>query len=175
MILAAEHRPAVRAADDTDGDELIRLAVLARREVATRRDGEVYLRRDAPPEPSAQRFRHLLADDEHLVLIGCLGCVPLGYAVVSMAPAQGGPHAVVEELFVEPDARGVGLGRLLMDRVLDWAEARGCTGIDAVALPGDRATKNFFEAAGLVARLITVHRALDRAEGHGAIGEEPHG
>ena len=171
MEPAAEHRPAVRTAGDADGEELVRLAVLARREVATRRGGKVYLRRDAPPEPSAQRFRHLLADDEHLVLIGRLGTVPLGYAVASTAPVEGGPLAVVEELFVEPDARGVGLGRLLMDQVLDWAGARGCTGIDAVALPGDRATKNFFEAAGLVARLITVHRAMGRAEEPGPLGD----
>jgi hypothetical protein len=33
-------------------------------------------------------------------------------------------------------------------------------GIDAVALPGMRETKNFFEAAGLVARAIVVHKAL---------------
>ena len=32
--------------------------------------------------------------------------------------------------------------------------------MDSLALPGDRATKNFFETHGLVARAITVHRRL---------------
>lgn len=40
------------------------------------------------------------------------------------------------------------------------ATAAGCLGIDALALPGNRETKNFFEASGLTARAIVVHRSL---------------
>ncbi|NIR35956.1 MAG: hypothetical protein GWN79_05560 [Actinobacteria bacterium] len=47
-----------------------------------------------------------------------------------------------------------------MEAVLDWARTRGCEGIDSLALPGDRHTKNFFETFGLVARALRVHRAL---------------
>ena len=47
-----------------------------------------------------------------------------------------------------------------MDAVLAWAGEQGCVGVDALALPGDRATKNFFETFGLVARAIVVHRDL---------------
>jgi hypothetical protein len=32
--------------------------------------------------------------------------------------------------------------------------------MDSLALPGDRATKNFFESFGLKARAIVVHRSL---------------
>jgi len=49
--------------------------------------------------------------------------------------------------------------------VLDWCRAHDCRGIDAAALPGNRALKNFFERFGLTARAIVVHRAL--------LGEEP--
>ena len=41
-----------------------------------------------------------------------------------------------------------------------WATERGCFGIESMALPGNRETKNFFERFGLVARAIVVHRAL---------------
>ena len=34
------------------------------------------------------------------------------------------------------------------------------SGIEAVALPGDRETKNLFERAGLTARKITVYKSL---------------
>ncbi len=61
---------------------------------------------------------------------------------------------------MEPGARGVGVGRALLDDLVAWFSASGCRGADASALPGDRATKNFYEAAGFKARLITVHRAL---------------
>ena len=37
---------------------------------------------------------------------------------------------------------------------------QGCFGVDSLALPGDRHTKNFFESFGLVARAIIVHRSL---------------
>jgi hypothetical protein len=48
-----------------------------------------------------------------------------------------------------------------MDHVVAWCRAAGCFGIDSLALPGDRSTKNFFESFGLVARAIVVHRSLD--------------
>ena len=60
--------------------------------------------------------------------------------------------------YVEPDARGVGLGRLLLDGVVGWLNGRGCVGVDGLALPGDREAKNFYEAAGFKARLLTMHR-----------------
>ncbi len=44
--------------------------------------------------------------------------------------------------------------------LIAWCEEHGCAGIDAVALPGNRATKNFFERYGLTARALLVHRRL---------------
>jgi GNAT superfamily N-acetyltransferase len=69
--------------------------------------------------------------------------------------------AAVSDLFVDPEARGVGVGEALMDDLVAWARARGCIGVDAMVLPGNRETKNFFETFGLTARAIVVHRALD--------------
>ena len=47
-----------------------------------------------------------------------------------------------------------------MDALIEWCRAQGCFGVDSLALPGDRHTKNFFESFGLVARAIVVHRSL---------------
>jgi hypothetical protein len=49
----------------------------------------------------------------------------------------------------------------MVDVMIAWATAAGCRGIDAIALPGARDTKNFFERMGLVARAIIVHRRLE--------------
>jgi hypothetical protein len=49
---------------------------------------------------------------------------------------------------------------MLLDAVIAWATGRKCIGIDSLALPGNRETKNFFESFGLVARAIVVHRPL---------------
>ena len=65
---------------------------------------------------------------------------------------------MVDDIFTEEAARGVGVGEAMMDLLIAWCEEHRCTGIDAVALPGNRATKNFFERYGLTARAILVHR-----------------
>ena len=67
----------------------------------------------------------------------------------------------IECCFVESDARGVGVGSALMEAMVGWCGARGCRDIDALALPGDRSSKQRLEAAGFVARLLTLNRRLD--------------
>ena len=155
------HLPVVREALDSDLDELVRLDGLARDHLRPLRGGSMYLLHTARPDPAEPSLLDDLADPDRLVLMGCLGQVAVGYAVASVRQlADRSVVADVRELFVEPEARGVGLGNQLMTRLVTWATDRGCVGIDARALPGDRETKNFFESFGLVARAITVHRDL---------------
>jgi hypothetical protein len=45
--------------------------------------------------------------------------------------------------------------------MVTWCQGRGCVDIDALALPGDRSSKQRLEAAGFVARLLTLSRRLD--------------
>ena len=65
---------------------------------------------------------------------------------------------LIQDLYVEPEARSVGLGEMLLNDLLAFFSARGIVEVDASALPGDRATKNFFESAGFKARLLIMHR-----------------
>jgi hypothetical protein len=50
---------------------------------------------------------------------------------------------------------------LLLDTAVTWLEDHRCQGVDGIALPGDRAAKNFFESAGFKARMLTMYRELD--------------
>jgi len=54
------------------------------------------------------------------------------------------------------------VGEAMVGLLFEEATTRGAIGIESLALPGDRATKNFFETQGMVARAIIVHRWLDR-------------
>lgn len=106
-------------------------------------------------------FRGLLEGGTARVWVGTLDDASVGFAVARLtALTDGRSLAAVDALYVLPEARGVGLGEALMDEVLAWASLEGADAIDAVALPGDRVTKNFFERYGMTARAIQVHRRL---------------
>lgn len=150
-----ESRPATAA----DVAELARLASIGRDLIRDARGGALWLARQAPPEPLETTFAQAIAADDRDVQVGCIDDVPLGF-IHSRVDDREPRIAVVEELFVLPEARGVALGEHMMNATVDWAAASGCVGVDGYALPGDRATKNFFETFGLVARGIVVHRAI---------------
>ena len=160
-MVAGSHSPTVRRATVEDLPELERLHDLARAHVRALRGGAVLLGREVRPEPTAESLRTELETEDRLVLMGALGTTPVGLAVAGLETLHDGSRlAQVSELFVEEDARDVGVGAALMHALLGWAAEQGCDGIGSTVLPGDRASKNFFESFGLVARAIAVHRDL---------------
>lgn len=157
---------AARPATDDDVPRLANLARLAIEELAPQRGGDVWRRRESRREPLEDELRRLLATDGARVLVGTLEGVPVGYAVARVERlADGTAHGVVDDIYVEPEARGVGLGEALMGDLVAWCTEQGCTGMDAMALPGDRHTKNFFEASGFTARKLVMYHSLARDGG----------
>ena len=145
-------------------DDLVDLVDLAEAAIAEKRDqkgGAVWARRESRGLPVRPSLEAALAADDQAAVLGLFHGATVGYGVVRVDTlADGGRLGVVEDLFVDPGAREVGLGEALMDWMLAWCREQGCFGVDSLALPGDRLTKNFFESFGLVARAIVVHRAL---------------
>ncbi|MAG04036.1 MAG: hypothetical protein CL406_05420 [Acidimicrobiaceae bacterium] len=153
---------AARRATSADSTDLEALLAASRREMVHKRGGEVLARLDQSAHDLSARVCGCLNSPDVVVALGTIDRVPVGYGVMRISEAaDGAPHAVVEELFVSPEARSVGVGESLMAFLVGEAEQRGAVGIEATALPGDRATKNFFETQGMVARAIVVHRWLD--------------
>jgi GNAT superfamily N-acetyltransferase len=100
-------------------------------------------------------------DTAHL-LVGEYEGVVVGLLAVTASPAPRGlTNGLIECCFVETGARGVGVGTELLDAAVAWCAERGCSAVDALALPGDRTTKQRLEAAGFSARLLTLSRRLD--------------
>jgi GNAT superfamily N-acetyltransferase len=150
-----------RPATDADAPRLAELAEQAVEELRGGRGGEVWARTLGRRAPFVDGFTEQLASSRHHVLVGTLDDTVLGYGVGRLDElADGSRLGVVSDLYVEPEARGVGIGEAMMDALVAWCAAAGCTGVDSVALPGDRHTKNFFESFGLVARAILVHKDL---------------
>jgi GNAT superfamily N-acetyltransferase len=152
---------ACRPAAETDVPRLVELAEAAIEELRAGRGGAVWARHAARRAPLAPAFEHELASPEHLVLVGTLDGTVMGYGAAHLERLpDGGLLGVVSDLYTEPGCRELGIGEITMQAMVDWCTAHGCFGVDSLALPGDRHTKNFFESFGLVARAIVVHRAL---------------
>jgi GNAT superfamily N-acetyltransferase len=102
----------------------------------------------------------LMADPRRRVLVGTVEDAVVGLALGRIDAVGEAPLGVIDACYVEPAARGVGVGRALLDNLVAWFTASGCRGVDVTALPGDRETKNFLEGSGFKARLLTMHRSL---------------
>jgi GNAT superfamily N-acetyltransferase len=153
---------AARLATSDDVQHIGELARLAIAELSAQRGGRLWAIREARAEPLDAALAAALEDAVHLVLAGTIDESVVGYSVVHLEHLRDDrPLAVIDDLYVEPDARGVGVGEALINHVVAWARQHGCAGIDALTLVGNRATKNFFEAHGLTARAILVHRDLE--------------
>lgn len=153
---------AARRATPADVDALAALVTAEHHELAPQRGGALWVA--AAPPASPERLLAALADPRALVLAGTIDDVVLGVAIARVVHAPGvGAVAIIDDLFVDTEAREVGIGAALIAEVVTWARDIGCVGVDATVLPGNRPAKNFFEAHGLVARAITVHRRIDNS------------
>lgn len=150
-----------RPATVDDIDRILELSRALRAEMGAQRGGELWWRTHDPVEHHGPGLRALLGYDDDCLLVGTVDTEVVGYAIARSHRLPDGAHlAIVGELFVEPAAREVGVGEALVGAILAWAEDRGCVGLDATALPGNRAAKNFFETHGFTARSLTMHRPL---------------
>ena len=141
--------------------DLPRIAELNRaviEELSPMRGGAVWKAREARAEPLEDGLADLLDNPDARVLVATIDDTVVGYAVVHLEYlSDGSILGVIDDIFVEEGARQVGLGELMIDDLMTWCEERKCVGMDAMALPGHRATKNFFEESGFTARQLVMH------------------
>ena len=78
--------------------------------------------------------------------------------VMHLVPSK--DRGIITHAFVEAEARELGLGDTMVEVAIATVREAGLAGIEAVALPGDRETKNLYERAGLTARKLTVYKSL---------------
>ena len=153
---------AARPATSSDLPHLAELSARALEELAPTRGGAVFVHREGRAAPVAETLTRDLADPDAVVLAGTIDEVVVGYATGRVeALRDGSILGIIDDLYVDEGARSVGVGEAMMNELLDWFRSKGCAGVDATALPGNRATKNFFEESGFTARLLVMHHRLD--------------
>jgi ribosomal protein S18 acetylase RimI-like enzyme len=104
------------------------------------------------PTPGAEevalRAAALLEADEITVLL--IGDGPEGIAVMRFRSSLWGPkpEAYLEELYVIPERRGSGLGRALVDRVIELSREHDVSYIAVGTSTDDTAALGLYESAG---------------------------
>lgn len=129
----------VRVADASDAGAIARLLHDFNLEFDCETPGVEFL---------ARRVAELIESGEIEVLLGGEG--PDGVAVRRLRPAlwADGLDAYLEELYVVPERRGGGLGRALLNAVVERARAAGAVHLDLCTGEGDTAARGLYESAG---------------------------
>ena len=136
---------AARRATVEDLDPIIDLAAELRAELEPMRGGGLWSVTAAYPDPLHASFSALLERDDACLVVGTIDDAIVGFGACGV------------ELFVTEEARAVCVGEGILNELVEFCRAEGCAGVDAFALPGHRAAKNFFETAGFTARALVMH------------------
>ena len=144
-----------RPMSGSDLDAVGRLRADALAEAGAARGGDLYVARAAVGIPD-------LAEPTHPAWVGVLAGEVVGYLFGRIeALADGRTLGLVDAIYVDARCRAVGVGEAMMAEAVAAFGAAGCFGVDALALPGARATKNFFEESGFTARMLVMHHRLE--------------
>ncbi len=155
--------PLVRMAHPDDAAQLRELEIEARSALVGQRGGDRWLIEH--PE-IGERWESAIAPDERSepveVCVAHIDDVLVGYLVAVLADDRSGGLLVrIDQVWVTPEARELGFGDELLATAIASGRHGGALAVEGEALPGDRHTKNLYERAGIVARLITTYRRLD--------------
>ena len=145
--------PMVRRADPANGDDLSQLEGLereARAALVGARGGDRWL---AEHQIVGQSWAERCT--QAAVWVAHIGEVVVGFLVAEVG-ADGVLY--IDQVWVTPDARELGFGDALLHAAIEAGRSDGAAAVEGQALPGDRHTKNLYERAGIVARLITTYR-----------------
>lgn len=95
--------------------------------------------------------RHLFGEGASAeLLVGYAGGEIRGYALYfqNFSTFMGRPGMYLEDIYVEPQARGLGLGKALLLKVIRTAVERGCPRCDWVVLDWNERAQRFYESLG---------------------------
>lgn len=107
-------------------------------------------------------FRAIETADS-FILVGEIDAAAVGFLWATIEPmlerANGSMIGRMRLIYTEPDARGVGVGHIMLETAMNLLRDQGIHHFDAPVGPGQRAAKNFFESHGFAARSIIMHSA----------------
>jgi len=104
-----------------------------------------------PADAVRRAVEGIIADHSRgFILVAARGQTAVGVACVSFTWTleHGGTSAWLDELFVVPEERNGGIGRAMLDAVLDQARAAGCAAVDLEVESSHARAEHLYARAG---------------------------
>jgi GNAT superfamily N-acetyltransferase len=151
----------VRSFELADTPQLLQLAKQALDGLAERRGGLEFQEQFAQfQDIKATEIQQRLLEVNREVLVGLLDGQAFGLCLVCHQDSI----LTAEALYVDPEAREVGLGSALLQAAELRARELKCSRFEALALPGDRHMKQRAESEAMKARLLVLSKTLDERQ-----------
>ena len=97
-------------------------------------------------------FQHLISNERGSLVVAEESGEVLGMASISfnLALRYNGEYCQLEELVVDPDARGKNVGGLLIEETISLATIRGCKEFGLYILESTKHNQGFYEKYGFI-------------------------
>ena len=107
---------------------------------------------------SAAHLDEIVGSDATSLLIARVGGVIVGSLTLVVFPLPTGRRAWIEDVVVDADARGHGVGEALTRAAVERAAALGARTVDLTSRPSRTAAHRLYEKVGFVVRETSVYR-----------------
>ena len=141
----------VGAVTEYDGDVAEAMGKL-RQQLSSRHDGSAI---------SRELIEEIIESPYHDILIATDDDKVVGMAIVSIVMATLDRNVYMEDLVVDAECRGKGVGGKLLDAVKDWGRAHGCRRLEFTSSSREKkeGAKGFYESHGAEVRETNAFRA----------------
>ena len=115
------------------------------------------LSRSSPP-PTEAEIAEMIESPASDVIVASDGDVVLGALTLVVFRIPTGVRAWIEDVVVDSDARGRGVGERLNQFALEVARSKGAKTVDLTSRPSREAANRLYQRIGFVARDTNVYR-----------------
>ena len=165
MTSASPTGPIVRRATSADLPKIGRLGALLIEEHHNFDSRRFLAARQRTPTDYASFLSTQLDDPDVAVLVADHYGDVIGYAYAAVEGydymALRGPAGVLHDVIVDPEHRGRGVGRLLLDTTLAYLKSRGAPRVILWTAEQNEAAQRLFAKAGFRRTMIEMTRELD--------------